>query len=75
VTAAKGYIEMLPPYNNMDAFRGMEAFSHIWVVFVFTATVKFSLLSVMPYLSERLVNVQRSNVRTAEDKTESGVTE
>ncbi len=35
VTAATGVIEMLPPYNHRDAFRGLEDFSHVWITFVF----------------------------------------
>lgn len=29
------YIEMLPPYNTPDAFVGIEAFSHLWIVWQF----------------------------------------
>jgi len=28
-------IELLPPYNQMDAFKGLDGFSHIWVSFIF----------------------------------------
>ena len=37
VTEAKGTLELLPPYNRAEAVRGLEAFSHIWVTFVFHA--------------------------------------
>lgn len=33
--AARGEIEILPPFNRAEAFRGLEGFSHIWVSFVF----------------------------------------
>ena len=30
-----GRIELLPPYDHKDMVRGLEGFSHIWVLFVF----------------------------------------
>ncbi|QCF26546.1 tRNA (N6-threonylcarbamoyladenosine(37)-N6)-methyltransferase TrmO [Hydrocarboniclastica marina] len=33
--AAQGEIEILPPYNRPEAFRGLEEISHIWVTFLF----------------------------------------
>ncbi len=35
VPEARGVIELLPPFNRSDAIRGLEAASHIWIVFVF----------------------------------------
>lgn len=35
VPDAEGLLEILPPFNQPDAFRGLEAFSHLWIVFVF----------------------------------------
>ena len=32
---AEASIELLPPYNRTEAVKGLEAFSHIWVSFVF----------------------------------------
>ena len=29
-----GELHLLPPYNQADAVRGLEAFSHLWVLFV-----------------------------------------
>ena len=48
IEEATGYIELLPPYNQPNTVRGLEDFSHIWVLFVFhqalrdgwTATVR-----------------------------------
>lgn len=37
VAAASGVIELLPPYNNREAVRGLETFSHLWVLFGFHA--------------------------------------
>lgn len=45
---ATAFIEMLPPYNQTEAFRGLDGFSHIWLLWDFsrahkngfTATVK-----------------------------------
>ncbi|WP_409525044.1 tRNA (N6-threonylcarbamoyladenosine(37)-N6)-methyltransferase TrmO [Nitrincola sp. MINF-07-Sa-05] len=31
-------IELLPPYDVPDAFRGLDECSHIWVIFIFSAT-------------------------------------
>lgn len=33
--AARGVIELLPPYNQPQALAGLEQVSHIWVIFVF----------------------------------------
>ncbi|AML57297.1 hypothetical protein AXX16_1579 [Serratia rubidaea] len=30
---------MLPPYNQAEAVRGLEAFSHLWVMFIFHQTM------------------------------------
>lgn len=35
VGSAEATLELLPPYNRAEAVRGLEAFSHIWVTFVF----------------------------------------
>ncbi len=32
---ARATLEILPPYDRPEAFRGLEAFSHVWIVFVF----------------------------------------
>ena len=45
---AAAFIEILPPYNQAEAFRGLDGFSHIWLLWDFsrahkngfTATVK-----------------------------------
>lgn len=33
--AAKGHIELLPPYNCTAAIEGLEGISHLWLTFVF----------------------------------------
>lgn len=38
--AAQGWIELLPPYDQADAIMGLEEISHIWVVFLFHATLE-----------------------------------
>lgn len=38
VSAAKGFINLTEELNNPEAFRGIESFSHLWVIFVFHAT-------------------------------------
>ncbi len=35
VTEAPAKIEIFPPYNREEAFRKLETFSHIWILFVF----------------------------------------
>lgn len=33
--AARATLELLPPYNQPEAVRGLEDFSHLWLIFVF----------------------------------------
>ena len=40
VEEATGTIEFLPPYNQPNAVRGLEEFSHIWVLFVFHQSIR-----------------------------------
>ena len=35
VTAATAAIELYPPYNKLEATRGLEDFSHLWLSFIF----------------------------------------
>lgn len=37
IKSASGKIEFLPPYNIKTAIKGLEDFSHIWVIFDFSA--------------------------------------
>jgi tRNA-Thr(GGU) m(6)t(6)A37 methyltransferase TsaA len=37
IEEAQGQLEMLPPYNRPEAFRGLEDYSHVWISFVFHA--------------------------------------
>jgi tRNA-Thr(GGU) m(6)t(6)A37 methyltransferase TsaA len=37
VPAAEATIELLPPANRPEAVRGLEGFSHLWVMFIFHA--------------------------------------
>lgn len=39
VTSCHGELHLLPPYNQADAVRGLEAFSHLWVLFIFHQTM------------------------------------
>lgn len=32
---ATATLELLPPYNRIEAFTGLEGFSHLWLLFVF----------------------------------------
>jgi tRNA-Thr(GGU) m(6)t(6)A37 methyltransferase TsaA len=38
--AARAALEVLPPYDRDEAFRGIEDFSHLWIVFVFHGSPK-----------------------------------
>lgn len=38
VGEARGRIELLPPFHHSDAVRGLDQFSHIWVLFLFHKT-------------------------------------
>lgn len=40
VKSCSGELHLLPPYNQADAVRGLEAFSHLWVLFVFHQTME-----------------------------------
>jgi len=33
--SAKAILELFPPYNNPDAVKGLETFSHLWLSFIF----------------------------------------
>ena len=33
-------IELLPPYNQIEALKGLEGFSHIWVSFIFHQAIR-----------------------------------
>jgi tRNA-Thr(GGU) m(6)t(6)A37 methyltransferase TsaA len=35
VPEARGVLEILSPFDKAEAFRGLEAFSHVWLIFVF----------------------------------------
>jgi len=35
VPSAIALLEMLPPYNDINAFTGLEDFSHLWLTFIF----------------------------------------
>lgn len=38
VPAARARLELLPPFNRAEALRGLEEFSHLWLLFVFHAS-------------------------------------
>lgn len=40
ISEAKGSIELLPPYNQPNAIRGLDGFSHIWVLWVFSENLR-----------------------------------
>ncbi|WP_110876313.1 tRNA (N6-threonylcarbamoyladenosine(37)-N6)-methyltransferase TrmO [Franconibacter helveticus] len=40
VKAVGGELHLLEPYNQPDAVRGLEGFSHVWLLFVFHQTMK-----------------------------------
>ncbi|MBP5641097.1 MAG: tRNA (N6-threonylcarbamoyladenosine(37)-N6)-methyltransferase TrmO [Victivallales bacterium] len=40
IREAAGYIELQEPYNQPNCVRGLEDFSHIWVLFVFHQNIR-----------------------------------
>lgn len=40
VSSARGELWLKAPYNQPEAVRGLEAFSHIWVIFIFHHTME-----------------------------------
>jgi len=40
VSETRAALEMLPPYDREEAFRGLEEFSHIWVCFIFHECIR-----------------------------------
>lgn len=40
VKAAHAKLELLPPYDRAEALEGLAAFSHLWLIFVFHASLK-----------------------------------
>jgi tRNA-Thr(GGU) m(6)t(6)A37 methyltransferase TsaA len=39
VTAATAELLLYPPYNREEMFRGLDEFSHIWILFLFHQTI------------------------------------
>ena len=39
ITQGGGELHLLPPYNQSDAVRGLENFSHLWIMFIFHQTM------------------------------------
>jgi len=37
---ARATLEILPPYDREEAFRGLEQFSHVWILFVFHGCIR-----------------------------------
>lgn len=48
VPAARGYLEMLPGFEVVEAFEGIEGFSHLWVIFGFHLSEDRPRLRVRP---------------------------
>ncbi|MDF7800986.1 tRNA (N6-threonylcarbamoyladenosine(37)-N6)-methyltransferase TrmO [Pontiellaceae bacterium B1224] len=68
VKSATAKLELLPPYNQPEAFRGLEDFSHLWITFVFHQSISNGWKSTVrpPRLggNERIgVFASRSNFR------------
>lgn len=43
VADGKGIVELLPPYNTPEAVRGLEQFSHLWLIFQFNRITQNTL--------------------------------
>ena len=37
VKSATATLELLPPFNQPEAFRGLDDFSHVWITFIFSS--------------------------------------
>lgn len=49
VKGARGELELFPPYDRAEAIVGLEAFSHLWITFVFHRSLEEEVrLSVRP---------------------------
>ena len=40
VEELRGRVVFEPPYRNPDALRGIEEFSHLWLIWQFSAAIK-----------------------------------
>lgn len=40
IPESRGFVRFLPPFNQPNAVRGLEKFSHIWLIFVFHASLR-----------------------------------
>ena len=40
LTDIPGYITLTPPYDDLNGFRGIDAFSHLWIVFQFHHSIE-----------------------------------
>lgn len=40
VSDAEARLVLLPPYNRPEAVRGLEGFSHVWILFLFHASLR-----------------------------------
>lgn len=40
VPLAKGELHLNPPFNHPNCIRGLEKFSHLWLLFIFSGTAK-----------------------------------
>lgn len=40
VRDAEAELELLPPFNRPEAVRGLEGFSHVWILFLFHASLR-----------------------------------
>lgn len=68
VKSATATLKMLPPYNTEDALRGLNTFSHVWIIFQFHQSAQTSWKATVrpPRLggNERIgVFASRSNFR------------
>ena len=41
VSEAIAYLDLIPPFTQKEAFRGLEEFSHLWIIFVFHANGQY----------------------------------
>lgn len=39
IKEAEALLELYPPYNDLQAFSGIEDFTHLWIIFIFHQTM------------------------------------
>lgn len=41
-TEARAVLKVFPPFDQLEAFKGLEDFSHVWIIFVFHSGMRYN---------------------------------